>query len=318
MDVLTEVVRAERRIRRHVRQTPAEPSLALGELGQARVHLKCENLQHTGSFKVRGALNALLSLPDERRATGVVAASSGNHGAAVAWSLRALGTSGIVFVPEHASPTKVDAIRRFGAEVRTHGDDTVEAEAYARAYAGEHGLPYVSPYNDPSVIGGQGTVAVELCQQLERIDAIFVPVGGGGLISGIAGYLKAAMPGVRVVGCQPANSAVMARSVEAGRLLDIPSDPTLSDGTAGGIEPGAITFDLCRALVDEYALVSEDEIGAALRLVLETQHLLIEGSAAVSVAAYLQQIERFRGQDVVIVLSGANISPANLRDVLAS
>lgn len=318
MDVLTEVVRAERRIRRHVRQTPLEPSLALSELGQAGVQLKCENLQHTGSFKVRGALNALLSLPEERRAAGVVTASTGNHGAAVAWSLRILGASGIVFVPENASPTKVEAIRRFGAEVRPHGNDAVQAEEYARDFAGDRGLPYISPYNDSSVIGGQGTIAVELCQQTEHIDAVFVPVGGGGLISGIAGYLKTAMPGARIVGCQPATSAVMAHSVAAGHILDMASAPTLSDATAGGIEPGAVTFDLCRALVDEFVQVAEDEIAAALRLILEAQHLLVEGGAAVAVAAYLQQIGRFRGQDVVIVLSGANIGPAALRDVLSS
>jgi threonine dehydratase len=265
---------------------------------------------------VRGALNALLSLSSEQRTNGVVAASSGNHGAAVAWALRNLDAEGIVFVPEHASPAKVEAMRRYGADVRMHGQDTVEAEAQARAFADQAGLTYLSPYNDPRIIAGQGTVGVELYRRLERIDAVFVPVGGGGLISGIAGYLKALVPGVRIVGCQPSNSPVMARSVAAGHILDLPSEPTLSDGTAGGIEPDAITFELCRALVDEFVLVSEDEIAAAMRLIAASHHLIVEGSSAVAVAAYVQQAARFRGQDVVIVLTGANVSPSVWRGVL--
>ena len=280
MDIALEVTRAEQRIRSRVRETPLEPSEALGPGGgQGRLLLKCENLQHTGSFKARGALNALLSLSSEERARGVVAASSGNHGAAVAWGLRALGAQGTIFVPEGASSTKVAAIRRQGAEVRAFGDDASLAEGRARAFAAERGMPYISPYNDARVIAGQGTVAVELCRQLERINAVFVPVGGGGLVSGIAGYLKAVLPGVRVIGCQPEASPVMARSVEAGAIVDIPSGPTLSDGTAGGIEPGAITLPLCRSLVDEFVLITEDQIREALRLVLETHHLLIEGAA---------------------------------------
>lgn len=280
------------------------------------MYLKLENFQHTGSFKVRGALNKLGSLSPEERERGVVAASSGNHGAAVAFGSNALGMESTVFVPEDASPTKVAAIRRLGAEVRFHGTDAAVAEAHARESALRSGQVYLSPYNDPRVIGGQGTVAAEILRQLGRVDDVFVPVGGGGLVSGIAGYLKATGSGARVTGCQPENSAVMAGSVRRGRIVDTESRPTLSDGTAGGVEPGARTFGLCRELVDGWVLVSEEGIRAAMRLFMETHHMMIEGAAGVAVAAFLESAERLRGKNVVLVVCGANIDLETLRGVL--
>jgi threonine dehydratase len=313
----SEVAAAEGRIRPYVRETPLERSPLLGQLGGGEVYLKLENHQHTGSFKVRGALNKLLSLAPDQRARGVVTASSGNHGAAVAYGLRLLDMRGLIFVPEHAAPSKVEMIRRLGAEVRFHGDDGVVTELYARQYAAEHGMIYISPYNDPQVVGGQGTIGVELERQLDRIDAVFVSVGGGGLISGVAAWLKAAAPGVTIVGCLPERSPVMAESVRAGRIVEMESLPTLSDGTAGGIEPGAITFDACRALVDEYVLVGEEAIGAAIRMCLEGHHMLIEGAAGVAVAAYLDRGAAWERKRVAIVICGANIGVETLKDVLA-
>jgi threonine dehydratase len=245
-----------------------------------------------------------------------VAASSGNHGAAVAYACARLGTASLIFVPHHAAPAKVEAIRRLGAEVRHHGHDSVLTEVYARQYAAEHALAYVSPYNDWEIVAGQGTIAVELTRQLDRIDAVFVAVGGGGLISGIAAHLRAHHPGVAIVGCLPENSPVMAESVKAGQLLDMPTLPTLSDGTAGGIEAGAITFELCRALVDEYVLVSEQEIAGAIRACISAEQLLVEGAAGVAVAAYLKERARFRGQNVVIIICGANIGLETLKQIL--
>ena len=317
MDIVREVRRAERRIRPYVRETILEHSPVLSELGGANVYCKLENLQHTGSFKARGALSKLLSLTEEQRACGVVTASSGNHGAAVAYSLGKLGATGIVFVPQIADPAKVQAIERLGAEVRFFGQDCAEAEVHARDYAAQHGMVYVSPYNDPQVIGGQGTIGVELVRQLEPIDVVYASLGGGGLISGISALLKSVQPVVQVIGCSPQNSQVMIQSVRAGRILDLPSLPTLSDGTAGGIEPGAITFELCQALVDGYLTVTEEEIRAALLLFVEAHHMLIEGAAAVAVAAYLKSSERFVGKNVVIVICGANISLQTLREVLS-
>lgn len=189
-----------------------------------------------------------------------MAASTGNHGMAVALAMKEVETGGVVFVPHGASATKVSAIETYGAEVSYHGDDCVEVEAFARRYANENGMTYVSPYNDATIIGGQGTVGAELERQLNKIDAIFVALGGGGLITGIAGYVKSENPETKIIGCSPQNSPVMIESIRAGKVVEIESKPTLSDGTAGGIEAGAITFDLCRKLVDDMILVSEDEI----------------------------------------------------------
>ena len=316
MDVKREVLHAEERIRSHTRQTILEYSPALSELGRANVYCKLENLQHTGAFKARGAMNKLLSLTAEERARGVVTASTGNHGMAVARSLGILSASGIVFVPEEASSSKVQAIERLGAEVRFFGQDCADTEAHAREHAAQNHMTFVSPYNDPQVIGGQGTIAVELTRQLDPIDAVFASLGGGGLVSGIAGYLKSVHPNVQIIGCSPENSQVMIQSVKAGRILDLPSLPTLSDGTAGGIEAGSLTFELCRMLVDEYVTVTEDEIKASLRLFMEAHHMLIEGAAAVAIAAYLKRREGFVGENVVIVICGANIGLETLKEVL--
>ena len=316
MNLPAEIQEAEDRIRAFIRETPLEHSLFLSQLGDANVHLKCENLQHTGSFKARGAMNKLLALSPAERSRGVVAASTGNHGAAVARSASELGTPAIVFVPENADPSKLQNMERYGAEVRFHGNDCVIAETFARAYGLKHSLPYVSGYNDPHVVAGQGTIGIELERQLQHIDAVFVSLGGGGLISGIAGYLKSVNPDVTVVGCSPENSKVMLESVRAGRILELPSLPTLSDGSAGGVEPGSITFDLCCELVDEFVTVTEDEIAETLRRFLDAHHMLIEGAAAVAVAGYLLLQERFKGNSVVIVLCGANIASTTLRKVL--
>lgn len=316
MNLPDEIREAEQRIRPFIRETPLERSLFLSHLGGASVHLKCENLQHTGSFKARGAMNKLLALSPSEREQGIVAASTGNHGAAVARSAAELGVPAIVYVPEDASPSKLENIRQRGAEVRHHGDDCVIAETFARAYADEHALPYVSGYNDAYVVAGQGTIGIELERQLDHIDAVFVALGGGGLISGIASYLKSLHPDVAVVGCSPENSKVMLESVRAGKILDLPSLPTLSDGSAGGVEPGSITFEWCRELIDEFVTVTEKEIAETLRTFIGAHHMLIEGAAAVAVAGYLLLQEQFKGKNVVIVLCGANIALETLRDVL--
>ena len=316
MNVTSEVLLAEHRIRPFIRETPLESSLYFSQLTGANVFLKLENLQYTGSFKVRGAMNKLLALSAEQRAKGIVAASSGNHGIAVAFGLKTLQARGIIFVPNGASSTKVETIRRYGAEVRFHGDDSVLTEEYARAYAREHGMVYVSPYNDEQVIGGQGTIAIELARQLQQIDAVFVSVGGGGLISGIAGYLQNIFPNAVLVGCSPEHSPVMAASIKAQHIVEMESQPTLSDGTAGGLELNAITFPLCQKYVHDFILLSEEEIQKAMKLFMETQHQLLEGSAALPIAALLKQEKRFQDKNVVLVICGANISLQTLKTIL--
>jgi threonine dehydratase len=316
MDIAGEVISAEKVIRSYIRETYLEYSPFYSRMTGANVYFKLENLQYTGSFKLRGAMNKLLSLTDEEKGRGVVTASTGNHGAAFAYGLSKVEGSGVVFVPENASRTKVEAIERLGAEVRHIGSDCSETEAYARQYAKKNKMTHMPPYNDVKAIGGQGTIAVELTKQLDQIDAVFVALGGGGMISGIGGFLKPQSPGVQIIGCSPQNSQVMIQSVKAGRILDLPSLPTLSDGTAGGIEPGSITLDLCRDFVDAYITVTEEEIKDSLREFIQTQHMLIEGSAAVAVAAFKKQADRFSGLNVVVVICGGNISLETLKTVL--
>jgi threonine dehydratase len=307
---------AMERIRPFIRRTILDPSPFYSQLSGANVYFKCENLQHTGSFKARGALNKILSLNKEKREQGIVTASTGNHGAACAFAMQQVGAAGIVFVPEIAEETKLAAIRRLGAEIRVVGTDSVESERFARAYAAEQGMTYVPPYNDPLVIAGQGTIALELSEQLPDLDAVFISVGGGGLIGGIASYIKEVNPGIQVTGCSPQNSQVMALSVAAGELLDLPSLPTLSDGTAGGVEAGSITFPLCRDYVDRFVSVSEKEIADSLRTFMGAQHMLIEGSAAVAISAFLKTADELCGKNVAIVLCGANISLETLKKIL--
>jgi len=317
MNLPEAILQAHTRLRPHVRQTPLEYSLALSQASGAEVWLKLENLQHTGSFKVRGALNKLLSLTTEQLQKGVVAASSGNHGAGVAFGLAKLGAKGVVFVPEGASATKLEAIRRYGAEVQVFGKTGDDTELYARRYADERGLTYISPYNDPDVIAGQGTIGVEIVRQMTDVpNAVFVTVGGGGMISGIGSYLKSVSPNTKIIGCQPENDAAMKASVQAGKIVEIKAKPTLSDGSAGGLEPGAITLELCQHLVDHWVLVSEAQIAAAMRLFIETQHQLLEGAAGVALAGFLRLSALYRGKAVVVVVCGANLSLDALRKVL--
>ena len=311
------VLRAHASLLPYIRATPCEPSLSLSTQFEADVWLKSEHLQHAGSFKTRGATNKLLSLTREEKRAGVVAASTGNHGASVAWAGHTLGIPVRVYVPNGASPAKVEMIRRYGAEVQMHGTDGLDAEVAGRTFAVENGMPYVSPYNDPLVVAGQGTVGVELAEQMETVDTVIIAVGGGGLIGGTAAYLKSIMPNVRAIGASPVSSPVMALSVRAGHIVEHVSEPTLSDGTAGGVEQGAITFELCRALVDEWVDVTEDEIAKAMRDFIAEHHQLIEGSAAVALAALAQRAGELRGQRVAVVLCGSNISIDTLRAVLA-
>ncbi len=313
-DLPAEVKRAESRIRPWVLETPLEPSPI--DAGGARLYLKLENLQHTGSFKARGAFSKLLALDPLERARGVIAASTGNHGAAVAYAAAALETRARIVVPADANPAKVAAIKARGGEVLVHGNDSAVSEAHARRLAVTEGIPYVSPYNDAAVVAGQGTVGIEIARRLPAVDAVFIALGGGGLLSGVAAHLKSVWPETTVVGCSPENSAVMIESLKAGRILDLPSAPTLSDGTAGGVEEGAITFDWCRTLGDLFVTVSEDEIRQAMRTVLEAHHLAVEGAAGVALAAFLRQAQAWRGKTVVVILCGGNVGPDVLRSAL--
>ena len=307
---------AAARIAPYVLKTPLEAAPMVSELANAEVLLKMEQLQPTRSFKIRGATNKLLTLPRKALDEGIVAASTGNHGAAVARAARLLGGRAIVYVPEQASPIKLAVIRDQGAELRWAGQDGVESEIAARTFANENMLEYVSPYNDEAIVTGQATVGLELSQQAPGLHAVYVSVGGGGLISGTASYLKATNPKIEIIACSAENSAVMHHSVRAGTILNLTSQPTLSDGTAGGIESDALTFDLCRRLVDRWILVPEREIVDALKLALRRLHLRVEGSAALALAALLQDQEYVRGKRVAAIMCGGNISDDVMKTIV--
>jgi threonine dehydratase len=302
------------RIANFVTRTPLIRSASFSHDLSANVYFKLENRQRTGSFKIRGATNRLLTLSDEQRSRGCVAASSGNHGAAVACAMQQLGVTGIIFVPEHTSPAKVEKIRSYGGTVEYFGTDGLDTEQHARNYAQQHGMCYLSPYNDPDVIAGQGTCGVEIIEGCPQVDIAFVAVGGGGLIAGVGAVLKSHNPAIRVVGCQPASSPVMMRSIEAGEIVDMPSEPTLSDGTAGGIEPGAVTFALNQAVVDDWVEVDEEKIASAMRRYMDSEGEVVEGAAGVAIAGMLERTADLAGKNVVVIICGGNVSD----EVLAS
>lgn len=311
-----DIERAAGRIGAHILRTPLLHSRYLDGEG-TQVYLKLESEQHTGSFKARGALNKVLSMTVEEKAGGLVTASTGNHGLGFARALSISGDRGMIFLPENSAPAKVDALRHYDVELAFHGRDCVEAELHGKEQAEKRGMAWVSPYNDPAVIAGQGTVAKEILEDLPDADVILATVGGGGLMSGVASWTKAVKPGVEIIGCLPENAPEMYLSVQKGEIvmLDDPED-TLSDGSAGGCEPGSMTFPLCRDLVDDYVLVSEKEIASAIRWMVDKHHKIIEGAAGVALASYMRNVERFSGKKVAIVICGGNIATEKLRELL--
>ncbi len=302
------VLDAYSRIRSHVLETPVEDVSDLFPETGTRVLFKMENLQETGSFKLRGASNKILSLTREQAIAGVIAASNGNHGLGVAAAAKKAGIAAEVYVSHHVSPGKAARIEALGATLHRAGSDPLDAELAARAAAEKSGKVFISPYNDLEVLAGQGTIAVELLRQVLQLDAVFVAVGGGGLIAGVGVYMKSASPPTEVVGCWPQNSPVLYESIKAGRIVNVPESPTLSESTAGGLEENSVTLEICRNVIDRSVLVSEDAIFTAMRRVLETKSWLIEGAAGVALAAFLKSADRYKGKTVAIVICGGNLS----------
>lgn len=308
------ILQAEHKIRPFIRETPLEYAYPLSQQCGGDVYLKLENIQVTGSFKARGALNKILTLKDDPRE--VVTASTGNHGLGVANALVQVGKKGIIYLPTKASPAKVEAIRQRGVPVEFYGESGEVTEIYARKWSAEANKVYISPYNDEEVIAGQGTIGVELHRHLPDLDTVFVSIGGGGLIAGIAAYLKHVNPRVKIIGCLPEHAPVMYECIKAGKIIDVPEKSTLSDGTAGGLEKGAITLTMCRDLVDEYILVSEEEILQGMREVWKGHRWIIEGSAGVAVAAALKNRKNIKGKKIAILICGGNVSEAVLKQII--
>ena len=309
---------AAQRIATIVRKTPVVPVKAEHQ-AEGQVWLKLENLQVTGSFKVRGAANKIASLDEEARGRGIVTCSSGNHGLAVAYVAAAFGVPATVCVPEWVDPVKLDAIKSHGAEVVVEGATYDETEARSFEIRQERALVYVHPFDDPEVIAGQGTIGLELMEQIPSVSTIAVPLSGGGLIAGIAVAVKRARPDTRVVGVSAENACVMYKSLHAGAPQALPEEETIATALAGGIGmENEYSFELVRDLVDEHVLVTEEEIRAAMRYAVAEHHLVVEGGGAVALAALLHGKLDDRHGDTALVLSGGNVDPALLAEVLQS
>ena len=316
MNIEKEVLQAEARIRPHIRETPLDPSPHLSRLGGAEVFCKLENLQHTGSFKTRGAMSRLTAMSPEERARGVVAASTGNHGLAVAHVAGKLDLRAVICLSEGVPQNKVDALEDLGAEIVIRGASYDEAMAHACSLQKEQGLTMIHPFDDPFIIAGQGTVGLELLEDLPAIETAVVPLSGGGLISGIALALKSAKPGVRVAGVSMDRAPVMVHSLRAGKVIEMEEEETLADALVGGIGPiNRYTFRLCQEIVDETVLVSEGEIAEAMAFALVKHHVAVEGGGAVGIAALLHDKVQGLGQNVAVVISGGNVDPSLLLDV---
>jgi len=286
--------------------TPCPYSETLSVLTGSRVFPKLENLQMTGSFKERGAANVLLALGDEARRRGVVAASAGNHGLAVAFHAARLSVRAVIVMPEWAPLTKVTAARRHGAEVVMHGDNYEAAYVRAREIEAERGLVFIHPFDDPRVIAGQGTVALEIAEQVPDLDAVIVPVGGGGLIGGVAVAIKALKPAVRVIGVQSEAMPGMRAALESGEPVTVPAAATIADGIAVR-RVGMHTLTLAQRFVDEIVTVSEEEIANAILLLLEIEKTVVEGAGAVALAALVNKRVALEGRTAVPLLGGGNI-----------
>ena len=315
MVTLDDIRDARRRIAGRVHCTPLFSATLLGERAGVQLFLKCESLQKTGSFKARGALNKLAQLEASARSRGVVTVSAGNHAQALAWAARTEGIRCTVVMPAAAAQAKADASAAYGAEVIRHGT-SMDAFAKARELAATRELTFVHPFDDEQIVAGAGTAGLELLEQLQSVAVVVVPIGGGGLIAGIASAVKLANPAVRVFGVEPRGAAVMRQSLDAGRAMRAESLNTIADGLAAPMA-GEIPFDIVRRCVDDVVLVSDEEIAEAMRALLSRAKLLAEPAGAAATAAILSgRIPLARGSRVVALLSGGNVDMARLKELL--
>lgn len=303
-------VQARRRIRPHIYETPLIPARN-GHGGT--LLFKAENFQLTGSFKIRGAASVMTAAASDQP---MITASSGNHGIGAARAAQSLGRKLTVVLPESVVPEKLAKIRSYGVEVVLHGAETGLAEQHAQHLAQTTGARYVSPYNDADVIAGQGTIGLELLDQAAQIDTVFIAMGGGGLVSGIGAVLKAFSPATRIIGAAAEASQALALSMAAGCVVDCPHDDTLADAVAGGIDSDTLTLPLAGAVIDEVVTCSEAEILAALRILAREENLLVEGAAALALAACLKRGGAVAGKTSVVLLCGGNFDGARLRSLV--
>jgi len=304
---LEKIYEAQARIREVVVKTPLAFAPYLSEISGSEVFLKKENLQVTGAFKIRGAYNRIASLSDEQQTCGVIAASAGNHAQGVALSASRFNIKAIIVMPESTPLTKVNGVKHYGAEVILHGSNYDEAYAYARKYADENSLTFVHPFEDEEVIAGQGTVALEILEQCENLDAIIIPIGGGGLIAGMAMAIKEINPNIEVIGVSASGAPAFKNSFEQKKAIDSVSVRTIADGIAVR-DTSSVTLKYALENVDSVISVDDEEIASAILYLLEKQKLVVEGAGAVGVAALLHdKLKRLKHKKIALVLSGGNM-----------
>ena len=311
------VLEAHERCRDILSPTPLEHSRYLSDLIEGDVWLKLDSMQRTASFKFRGALNKILTLTEEELEKGVVTASTGNYALAVAEAMRIRKHRATIYVAEDLDPSRLELLRAHGLDLVIYGKHAWDAEVEARRVADEEDKIYVSPYNDPAVVGGQGTCGYEISRQLPDVDAALFACGAAGLLTGSAGWLKSHNPDVEAFGVSPENSPVMYESMRTGKMVEMETFPTLADTCAGGVDLDSITLDLCRRHVDEIVLLTETEIEASIRLLFEQHRLVVEGSGALGVGGLLKQKDRFKGKKVVAVVCGRNIDLEVFKRIIA-
>jgi threonine dehydratase len=316
LDVPRLVLEAMERCRDHLSPTPLEYSMHLSQEIEGEVWLKLDSMQRTSSFKFRGAINKILSLTESELDKGVVSASTGNYALAVAEAMRIRGRRATIYVAEDMEPARLDLLKAHGLDLVVKGELAWDAEKEARRVAVEEDRIYVSPYNDPVVVGGQGTCGYEISQQLPDVQAALFACGAGGLLGGSAGWLRSHNPDIEVFGVSPENSPVMYESLRANEMVEMETFPTLADTCAGGIDLDAITLDPCRRHVEEILLLSEEEIEASIRLLFERHRLVVEGSGALAVGGLLKQKERFEGKKVVATVCGRNIDLETFKRII--
>jgi threonine dehydratase len=315
---MIEILKARRRIAPYLRRTPLVHSPWLSDAADRRVSIKVESMQVSNSFKSRGAFNAVIARRERSggAATPLVTASAGNHGRALAVAAETFGQPLVVFTPADAPRTKLDAIRRHGATLRAEARDYEEAETMAKAFATTSGAEFISPYNDPDVVAGGGTAALEILEDAPDVDTIVLGVGGGGLISGIGMAAKAVNPRCRVIGVEAEASCAFHTSLKAGRLVEIVPGPTLADGLGGNPDPETITFGIIQRVVDDIVTVTETELARGIVGLVEAEHLIAEGAGAVGTAAILAGKISTNGSHVAVLLSGSNIDRGRLAALL--
>lgn len=316
-DVPKLVLEAVERTKDHLTPTPMEYSRYLSEQIEGEVWLKMDCMQRTASFKFRGACNKIMSLTQEEIDRGVVAASTGNYALAVAEAMRIRGGRATIYVGNDLNQSRLGILKSHGLDIIVADGDAWTAEREARRVGDEEGKIYVSPYNDPLVVGGQGTCGYEISQQVPDLDAAFFACGAGGLLSGSSGWLKSVNPDIKCYGVSPENSPVMHDSVAAGKMLEMETFPTLADTCGGGVDLDSITLELCRRHVDEMMLLSEEEIGSAVRILFYEHRLVVEGSSALGVGGLLKRKDELKGKKIVAVVCGRNIDLEVFKRIIA-